>query len=150
MNGATPRSGLPPRSVALRTDSRLENVELLARAVRGLAAAAGVEARACARVELAVAEAVNNVIRHAYQRRPGLPVEVVFTLDEDRFTLEVVDEGTPMEPRRAPVLDFDPGDLERLPEGGMGLFIIHSVMDQVEYRSAGGRNSLLMTRRLAA
>jgi serine/threonine-protein kinase RsbW len=136
--------------VTLRTDSRLENVELVARAVRGLAGAAGVEARDCARVELAVAEAMNNAIRHAYRREGGHLVEIVFTLDERRFTIEVADEGTPMEPRRAPVLDFDPGDLEHLPEGGMGLYIIYSVMDEVEYRSRGGRNSLLMTRHLAA
>jgi serine/threonine-protein kinase RsbW len=150
VNGHGPHAGVPPRSVTIRTESRLENVELVARAVRGLTGAAGVEARECARVELAVAEAMNNAIRHAYRREPGHPVEVVFTLDEDRFTIEVADEGTPMEPRRAPVLDFDPGDLEHLPEGGMGLFIIHSVMDEVEYRSRDGRNSLLMTRRLAA
>lgn len=144
------RRDVPPRAVTLRADSRLENVELLARAVRGLVAAAGLEGRECARVELAVDEALNNVIRHAYRHEPGHPVELVFTLDERCFTLEVADEGAPMPPRRAPVLDFDPGDLEHLPEGGMGLFIIHSVMDQVEYRSAGGRNSLVMTRRLAA
>jgi len=141
---------VPPRVITLRADSRLENVELLARAVRGLVAAAGLDGRECAHVELAVDEALNNVIRHAYALQPGHPIELVFTLDERCFTLEVADEGAPMAPRRAPVLDFDPGDLEHLPEGGMGLFIIHSVMDQVEYRSAGGRNSLVMTRRLAA
>jgi serine/threonine-protein kinase RsbW len=136
--------------VTLRTDSRLENVELVVRAVRGLVGAAGVEPRECAQVELAVAEAMNNTIRHAYHRQGGHPVEVVFTLDEHRFTVEVADEGTPMPPRRAPVLDFDPGDLEHLPEGGMGLFIIHSVMDEVEYTSRDGRNCLRMTRHLAA
>lgn len=150
MNGPLAHGRVPPRTVTLRFDSRLENVELVARALRGMCGAAGVEARECARVELAVAEAVNNVIRHAYHRAPGHPVEIVFTLDDARFTIEVSDEGAPMPPRRTPVLDFDPADLEHLPEGGMGLYIIHSVMDQVEYRSRGGRNSLVMTRRLAA
>lgn len=142
--------GVPPRVVTLVTDSRLENVELVARAVRGLCGAAGLEGRTCAHVELAVAEAVNNAIRHAYGRRPGHPIEVTVTLDETRLTIEVSDEGEPMEPRPAPVLDFDPGDLERLPEGGMGLFLIHSVMDEVEYETRGGRNRLVMRRRLAA
>ena len=32
----------------------------------------------------------------------------------------------------------NPGDLANLPEGGMGLFIMHSVMDQVEYSSHDG------------
>jgi anti-sigma regulatory factor (Ser/Thr protein kinase) len=48
------------------------------------------------------------------------------------------------------VLDFDPADVEHLPEGGMGLFIIHNVMDRVEYHRHGERNTFSMTRRLAA
>jgi anti-sigma regulatory factor (Ser/Thr protein kinase) len=32
----------------------------------------------------------------------------------------------------------------------MGLFLIHSVMDSVEYRRLGKRNTLAMSRRLAA
>jgi serine/threonine-protein kinase RsbW len=135
--------------VELRIESRLDLVGPLARAVRALCAEAGLEPRACAHVELALTEAVNNCIRHAYQHVPGLPVEVVFTRDGDQFTLEVTDEGRPMPTRPAPVLDFDPADLAHLPEGGMGLYLIHSVMDRVEYASRDGRNTLTMTRRLA-
>jgi len=138
------------RSVTLRCDSRLENVELLAFAVRGLCAAAGVAARECAHVELALVEAANNVVRHAYRGEAGHVLEVVFTLERDQFTLEVADHGSPMPARPAPNLEFDPSDVAHLPEGGMGLFIIHSVMDRVEYRSENGRNTLSMTRRLAA
>jgi anti-sigma regulatory factor (Ser/Thr protein kinase) len=32
----------------------------------------------------------------------------------------------------------------------MGLFIIHSVMDEVEFRRHDGRNAMVMTRRIAA
>jgi len=138
------------RTITLRCDSRLENVELLAFAVRGLCGAAGVAARECAHIELALVEAANNVVRHAYRGEAGHVLEVVFTLERESFTLEVADHGTPMPVRPAPNLDFDPADIAHLPEGGMGLFIIHSVMDHVDYRSEDGRNALRMTRRLAA
>jgi serine/threonine-protein kinase RsbW len=138
------------RQIQLSCDSRLDCTELLTRAVRGMVAAAGLPPRECAHVELAVAEAVNNVIRHAYHGEPGHPIELLFTLEDGRFTIEVSDTGTPMPERPSPVFDFDPQDVARLPEGGMGLFLIHSVMDEVEYRSRGGRNSLAMRRRLAA
>ena len=49
-----------------------------------------------------------------------------------------------------PVFEFDPTDVANLPEGGMGLHLIHSVMDEVRYHSEGGRNALTMRRRLAA
>ena len=149
MSGMHPLDG-GVRTVTLRVESRLDHVELLVRAVRALCATSGVPARECAQIELALDEAVNNVIRHAYRLEPGHPVEVVFTVTGDEFTIDVVDEGSPMPERPAPTLDFDPADIAGLPEGGMGLFIIHSVMDRVEYASRGGRNALSMTRRLAA
>ncbi|HTR96652.1 MAG TPA: ATP-binding protein [Candidatus Acidoferrales bacterium] len=138
------------RTVTLRIDSRLDQVELLGRAVAGLAGAAGLPRRACGHVELAIVEAVNNAIRHAYRGQPGHVVEVVFARTEDGIVLQVCDEGSPMPARQAPVLDFDPADVPNLPEGGMGLFLIHNVMDRVDYASENGRNVLTLSRRIAA
>lgn len=139
-----------PRRVVMHCDSRLDHVELLARAVRALCASTKLDPRDCARVELALVEAANNSVRHAYRTEPGHLLEVVFTEYDDRFVVEVSDEGKPMATLETPLLDFDPTDIENLPTGGMGLFLIHSVMDEVEYRSAAGRNTLAMTKRLAA
>ncbi len=150
MSESLPHRTNEPRVVTLRIDSRLANVELVARAVRGLCNAAGMPGRECARVELALVEAVNNVVRHAYRGQAGHWVEVVFTAEEGRISLEVADEGTAMPPRATPVFDFDPSDLANIPEGGMGLYLIHSVMDTVEYHSRDGRNALVMTHRIAA
>jgi serine/threonine-protein kinase RsbW len=150
MNGMHPLGDGRARTVSLRIDSRLDHVELLSRAVRALCATSGVPARECAQVELALVEAVNNVIRHAYKLEAGHPVEVVFTVEAETFTIDVVDEGSSMPERPEPALDFDPADIANLPEGGMGLFIIHSVMDRVEYATRDGRNTFTMARRLAA
>ncbi|MEO7868421.1 MAG: ATP-binding protein [Candidatus Eisenbacteria bacterium] len=138
-----------PRQIVLRCDSRLDHVELLSRAVRAMCSASNMDLRSCARVELALVEAANNSVRHAYLLEAGHPLEVTFTLFDDHFKLEVSDEGSPMPERPAPVLDFDPTDIANLPTGGMGLFLIHSVMDQVEYKSVDGRNTLAMTKRTA-
>ena len=48
--------------------------------------------------------------------------------------------------RQKPQLDYCPKDVAGLPEGGMGLYIMHQVMDRVEYASEGGRNVLTLTR----
>jgi serine/threonine-protein kinase RsbW len=150
MTGAHPLDDGDVRVVTLRMESRLDHVELMARAVRALCATAGLPGRECARVELAVAEALNNAIRHAYHGEAGHAIEVTFAQERERFTIEVADEGDPMPEGRPVVFDFDPADIPHLPEGGMGLFLIHSVMDQVEYRRLGDRNALSMTHRLAA
>jgi serine/threonine-protein kinase RsbW len=150
MSGSHPLRAGDVRVVTLRMESRLDHVELVACAVRALCATAGLPGRECARVELAVGEALNNVIRHAYHGEAGHPIEVRFAQESGQFTIEVADEGEPMPPGRPVVLDFDPADIAHLPEGGMGLFLIHSVMDHVEYRRVGDRNALSMRHRLAA
>jgi len=150
MNAPTPLPTGGARAVRLDIDSRLDHVELLARAVSALCATAGMRTRECARVELALVEAANNVIRHAYRGEAGHPVRVDVTLGDGLLTLRLEDEGLPMPERPSPALDYDPGDVANLPEGGMGLFIIHSVMDNVEFRRERDRNALVMTRRNAA
>jgi serine/threonine-protein kinase RsbW len=150
MSGQHPLGDGDMRIVTLRLESRLDHVELVARAVRALCSTAGLPGRECAQVELAVGEALNNVIRHAYHGEAGHPIEVTFAQERAQFTIEVADEGEPMPPGRPVAFDFDPSDIAHLPEGGMGIFLIHSVMDRVEYRRLGDRNALTMSHRLAA
>ena len=150
MTGRHPLGNGEVRVVTIRIDSRLDLVEMVARSVRSLCATSGLPARECAHVELAVDEALNNVIRHAYHGEAGHPIEIAFALEANRFTIEISDEGHPMTPPSPAELDFDPADIANLPEGGMGLLIIHSVMDDVEFHRVGNRNALSMSRRLAA
>jgi len=145
-----PRSVDGVRAVSLRIDSRLELVELVTASVRAMCVTAGLPERAGAQVALAVDEALNNVIRHAYRGEAGHPVDVAFTLEPGRFTVEIGDDGGAMPSGGSSTLDFDPDDLAGLPEGGMGLHIIRGVMDEVAYRRVGGRNTLRLSRRLAA
>jgi len=48
------------------------------------------------------------------------------------------------------VPQFDPINVENLPEGGMGLSIIHQIMDCVAYETTNGRNKLILTKFFSA
>ncbi len=136
-----------PRELRLAIDSRLAAVAPAARAVREFLVAAGGDALEAAQAELCVTEAANNAIRHAYRLQPGGTIEIACVADGDRVVLAVADRGEPMrEPPRPRPPEFDPADIENLPEGGMGLFLIGALMDEVRYTVADGRNTLTMTR----
>lgn len=97
------------------------------------------------RVISAFVEAFNNAVLHG-QTRPGqpTPIEIELVVGPDALTLSVSDEGGGFEPELVP----DP-DLESLPEGGMGLFIMRSFMDEVRYqRTPDGKNVLTMHKAL--
>jgi serine/threonine-protein kinase RsbW len=108
------------------------------------------ESRAIVR---SVDEALANVIRHAYNNRPGMPIEVTCRrLFSDREKkdirgLEVVlaDSGIAVNPKK---LQGRP--LEEIRPGGLGLHFMKQGMDVVEFRRKNGRNLLRMVKYLAS
>jgi serine/threonine-protein kinase RsbW len=134
--------------IRLLMESRLDNVYLASLAVRGICSQANLTETECYQVEVAVVEGVNNAIKHAYRGKPGHEVEVVITLSPDQISFQVSDQGNFMKLPGFSGADFDPGDIQNLPEAGMGLQIMRSVMDEVRYETAGGRNVLTLSRNL--
>lgn len=100
-------------------------------------------------VELVLAEALNNVVEHAYLYREDGEIELTVRLTPEEMTLEIVDSGQSFE-GPPPPREISPEELalEDLPEGGFGWNLIHTLTDDVSYRHEAGRNYLLMRRAL--
>ena len=89
----------------------------------------------------AFGEAFNNAAIHSYRGESG-DVDMEIDVGEDRITIRMRDWGPSF------LLDDVPTpDLDALPESGLGLFIIRSFMDDVQYRP-GSPNVLSMTKHL--
>ncbi|KAB2930804.1 MAG: ATP-binding protein [Candidatus Contendobacter sp.] len=135
------------RTITLAIESQAECIELLSGALGGLCRLLALPA---APIEIAMVEAVNNVVEHAYHGEPGHPVWVEFEWAPNRLSLRVRDRGQPMAPGRleaAPALaDPDPAALS---PRSRGLTLIKSCMDTVEYEARDGVNTLSMSRALA-
>jgi len=138
--GTTEEKGC--KTLNLSIESKLSDVALIGHAVRGVCACAPLSAEAYGAMEVCVVEAVNNAIAHAYRHQHGYRVETAITLHPDRISFEVSDFGTAIVEFAPRTLEFDPEDIGSLPENGMGLFIIETIMDEVSYRSENGRNTL--------
>ncbi|GFO69143.1 hypothetical protein GMLC_27220 [Geomonas limicola] len=134
------------KTLHLSIDSKLSDVALVGHAVRGVCACSPLSEEAYGEMEVCVVEAVNNAITHAYRRQDGFKVETAITLHPDRIAFEVSDFGTSIIDFAPRTLEFDPEDIGSLPENGMGLFIIETIMDEVSYRTEDGRNTLSFCR----
>ena len=53
----------------------------------------------------------------------------------------VEDDGVPFDPRDAPLPDLD-ASLDERQAGGLGMHLVRSTMDGIDYRREGGRNVL--------
>jgi len=141
-----PACTLSSKTLHLSIDSKLSNVALIGHAVRGVCACSPLSDETYGEMEVCVVEAVNNAITHAYRRQDGFRVETAITLHQDRISFEVSDFGTAIVDYAPRTLEFDPEDIGSLPENGMGLFIIETIMDEVSYRTENGRNTLAFCR----
>lgn len=97
---------------------------------------------------LAVDEACSNAIRHGYDGQAGR-IEITVELTEDGVQTVIRDWGVPFEPDDVPVPDIT-APLDERPQGGLGLFLIRQIMDEVHFRfDAENGNTLTMVKRLA-
>ena len=96
------------------------------------------------KVRLSIEEAVENVVRYAYNDGIGW-IEVGTNLDQEGLTLtiELRDAGTPFNP-----LEKDDPDITLSAEereiGGLGIFLCKQMMDDISYRYEDGNNILTM------
>lgn len=134
--------------IRLIIDSRLENVSLVGGAVRGIANTLCMDSTTSYQLELCVVEAVNNDIKHAYHCQAGHSVEIDVLLYPDRLTFKIYNRGKSMNPAKVELFSFDPSKIETLPEGGMGIYILNSLMDEVHYKTINGQNILTLVKYL--
>lgn len=102
----------------------------------------------CFKIRLSVEEAVENVVRYAYEGGIGW-LEAGTSLDKDTLilTIELRDAGVPFNP-----LDREDPDItlsaEEREVGGLGIFLCKQMMDSLSYRYEDGNNILTMTKKI--
>ncbi|MBU1041315.1 MAG: ATP-binding protein [Proteobacteria bacterium] len=132
-------------TIELSIASRLELVHLVGLAVRGICGGLPLTPDESDALELAVCEAVNNAIKHAYKGKTDGLVRVTLAVDGTGMVIGVYDKGAPLEDRQKLNNDMIIArSLEELPEGGMGLFLIRSAADSVGYKAGEQGNVLIM------
>ncbi len=79
-------------------------------------------------LNLVLTEATANAIRHATDNDPKDSVRITIYITENELNIKVYDHGQGFDLETVPIPDFD-----HPKEGGMGLFLIRTLMDTVRY-----------------
>lgn len=77
-------------------------------------------------------EIYNNVAIHAYQRKGGGSIEIAITPGDRELIIELKDHGDPFDIDEVAPLPTDL-DVDTLPEGGMGIHIAKTMLDEITY-----------------
>jgi serine/threonine-protein kinase RsbW len=112
--------------------------------VRGGAVAAGVGESELGKLDLILEEILINVARYAYTPETG-SVEVAYeAAGPCKLRVEIADFGRVFNPLVADPPDLSRGLAER-PIGGLGVFLVRSMVDSIDYRRDEDRNILSFT-----
>jgi anti-anti-sigma factor len=130
----------------ITVDASLEHLAAISDFVVDQARVAGLNEHAAWEVQLAVDEAVTNVIQHSYAQSNG-SITLTTRYADDVFTVAIHDRGRPFDPEDVPEPDLV-SPLEERRTGGLGLYLMRKLMDQVEFRFEDGENILTMMKRI--
>ena len=81
---------------------------------------------------LAIAEAAQNIVKHAYQGVDNPDkMRVKISFDENELVIDLLDRGKPVVPA-----NIKPRKLDDIKPGGLGTFFIGQIMDEVLFKTS--------------
>jgi serine/threonine-protein kinase RsbW len=136
------------RTGQLRVKSKTENLSEIRDFVNIKALEAGIPQVTVENIILAVDEACTNIIKHAYKLSPEGEIIIKIEYDKEKFTVTIIDYGKSFEPDRVPLPDLQKYYREHR-VGGLGMYLMKSLMDDVEYISVPGEyNQVLLSKNI--
>jgi serine/threonine-protein kinase RsbW len=124
----------------LTLPAQLECLQEFLAAVSSCAKSQGFSTKKVQEIELATEEALVNIFKYSYPEGVG-DVEVVCTFEDNTLMVDIIDLGIPFDVTSVPDPDIN-ADISDRKIGGLGIFFIKKLMDDVQYQRENGRNIL--------
>lgn len=126
--------------IRLSIPSHPQFLQLIRGVMEKCATLAGFDRVECGNIVLAVDEACSNIIRHSYGNDAGGKIDIQAVIRNSGLEIIIEDYGT-----QCDLAQLRPRDLDDIRPGGLGIHIMNTVMDSVEYDcSSPSRNQVVM------
>ncbi|MEJ5240777.1 MAG: ATP-binding protein [Anaerolineales bacterium] len=122
--------------------ARFDHLDEIRTFVGQAAERAGLSSRAIYAVQMATDEACSNIIEHAYRGQAG-EINIQVDWDGKALSITIQDTGRSFEMEKVSKPDID-APLSKRKIGGLGVYLIHQLMDEVKYSSSERGNTLTL------
>ena len=134
-----------PTDRHLALHNSIDQISLLPAFVEEAVKASRLDPALTGSLNLALEEAVTNVILYAYPEGTDGQVDIYASLGERELTFTIADAGKAFDPTAREEVDINAG-VEDRPIGGLGIHLVRQIMDRVRYERISGRNVLYLTK----
>ena len=131
------------RSIVIQ--AKLEEIPNVSIAIEETMRACAVPEEAILDLQLAVEEALANTILHGYRDTTG-EVSIAILATQEAVQVRIEDHAPPFDPLSLPEPERG-SDLARRRIGGLGVYLMRQVVDEVRYQYIEGKNVLTLTKR---
>ncbi|TVX95492.1 anti-sigma B factor RsbW [Cohnella terricola] len=138
---------LKDRNITLTVPAMPEYVDLVRLTLYGIASKMKFTFEDIEDMKVAVSEACNNAVLHAYDKDDGT-IEVRFAFVKDELSITVRDYGSSFtieENKETPAMHGK--SIDEIQSGGLGLYLMQALMDRVEVEHGGGTAVTLTKKR---
>jgi serine/threonine-protein kinase RsbW len=132
---------------SVQFSAKFEYLDEIREFVGDIARAGGFGDKDVYNIQLAADEAASNIIEHAYEGVSNGVLELSCEVRAEILTIIMVDHGESFDPSAIPLPDLK-ADLSDRKIGGLGIFLMRKLMDEVHYETKSNRSNVLtMTKR---
>jgi anti-sigma regulatory factor (Ser/Thr protein kinase) len=136
-------------SLALVIKNELPELTRVAGAIDEFVAARGLPARLAFELNLVLEEVLTNIISYGYEDASPHTIKIRAAREGEWISLAVEDDGRTFDPLVAVEKEPDlTASIEDRPIGGLGIFLVKKLMDELEYRRQNKNNLLSMKKRI--
>jgi len=126
----------------VRFDAKFEFLDEIREYVGDIARKGGFSNKDVYNIQLATDEAASNIIEHAYEDVPNGVMDLACAMEKDVIKIILIDYGAPYDPSVIPMPDIK-ADLSERKIGGLGIFLMRKLMDEVHYEPRADKSNVL-------
>ena len=132
--------------LALKVENKVDELQHVYDAIKEFGRQEEWDARLAFRVQLVIEEMVINVMNYGHEDGSH-EIEITMDSEPHLLTIEITDDGKPFDPLEdAPEPDLV-GSIEDRRVGGLGVYLVRTMMDDMSYRREQGKNHLVLVAR---
>lgn len=132
-----------PMEKTILIENRLEELGKINEMLKGACRDFGLPDALFPSLNLALEEALTNIINYAYDDNLKHTIKVTLRRSKEKISIKICDDGKAFDPTKISAPDISRSVAERQ-IGGLGVFLIRNVMDEVNYTRQNDKNILTM------
>jgi anti-sigma regulatory factor (Ser/Thr protein kinase) len=126
----------------VRYAAKFEYLDEIREFVGDIARAGGFSDKDVYNIQLATDEAASNIIEHAYEKISDGILELSCGMQDNAIKIILIDRGESFDPSEVPLPDLK-ADLSDRKIGGLGIFLMRKLMDEVQYEPKPDKSNVL-------